>query len=132
MTAMFSSVTELESRRADVIQEMVDRLEKVGDKLPPSLQAQMRESIAAFQNECNTGIKREWVIIKGTHGSKNRAGHAGELHSTTIRGRGSHAGDLFIRTEMKMPSKAKSKKKRQVKVEVYGGSFRMKNPLYDL
>jgi hypothetical protein len=56
---------------------MVERLERVGDKLPIHLQIQMKECIAAFRHETATGIKTEWTIIKGHHGSADRAAQAG-------------------------------------------------------
>jgi len=104
MASLFSGKHDLESRRAEVIQEMEERLERVGDKLPIPLQTQMRECISAYKHECGTGIKTEWTIIKGHHGSADRAAQAGvhkypkakqewELKTTVIKGRGGHTGD---------------------------------------
>jgi hypothetical protein len=107
MTSIFSGKHDLESRRAEVIQEMEERLERVGDNLPVHLQIQMRESIAAYKHECATGIKTEWTVIKGHHGSADRTGQAGklkypkakqewELKTTVIKGRGGHKGNVTM------------------------------------
>ena len=95
MTSLFSGKHDVESRRAEVIQEMVERLERVGDKLPIHLQIQMKECIAAFRHETATGIKTEWTIIKGHHGSADRAAQAGVQKYKTIitTGRGGHTTD---------------------------------------